>query len=64
MVDDGSDLDRLAAQLDAVEGAMARLDAGTYGTCEQCGEPLTSSALEGDVTASRCASCAQTRNDG
>ena len=59
-----SELDTLAARLDAVEAAMARLDAGTYGLCEGCGEALSAEAIDADVTVSLCATCASTRNDG
>lgn len=33
-------------QLGEVEGALARLDAGTYGTCEVCGTTITAARLE------------------
>ena len=36
----------LQEQLDDVEHALSRLDAGTYGTCEQCGEPIAAARLE------------------
>jgi RNA polymerase-binding transcription factor DksA len=36
----------LQEQLDDVEHALGRLDAGTYGTCEQCGEPIAAARLE------------------
>ena len=49
----------LAAQLDGVEAAMQRLDAGTYGVCESCGEPLEDERLEGDPTQTRCSTCVE-----
>jgi DnaK suppressor protein len=58
------DLKALASALDAVEAAMMRLDAGTYGQCEGCGEVIDPELLERDVTAAHCAACAQTRHDG
>ncbi len=33
-------------QLIEVEGAMARLDAGTYGTCEVCDRPIGADRLD------------------
>ncbi|CAN5781895.1 RNA polymerase-binding protein DksA [soil metagenome] len=33
-------------QLNEVEGAMARLEDGTYGTCEVCGKAITAARLE------------------
>ena len=63
-MNDKVELDDLARQLDAVEAAMARLDEGTYGRCERCGEALSSSQLEADPAGSLCAACAETRLDG
>jgi RNA polymerase-binding transcription factor DksA len=63
-MDDKVELDDLARQLDAVEAAMARLDEGSYGTCERCGETLGPAVLEADPTGSACAACAETRLDG
>jgi RNA polymerase-binding transcription factor DksA len=37
---------QLRDQLDDVEHALARLDEGTYGTCEVCGEPIGEARLE------------------
>ncbi|HEY6531225.1 MAG TPA: TraR/DksA C4-type zinc finger protein [Acidimicrobiales bacterium] len=37
---------QLRDQLDDVEHALARLDAGTYGTCEVCGQPIGEARLE------------------
>ena len=31
--------------LDDVDHALARLDEGTYGTCEQCGQPIAEGRL-------------------
>lgn len=51
-------LDALASRLDAVEAAMARLDAGSYGTCESCGADLDPQMLERDPLTARCPNCA------
>ena len=50
-------LEALASRLDAVEAAMARLDAGTYGSCAQCGGGLEEARLEGDPLVSRFGAC-------
>ncbi len=42
------------ARLAAIEGALQRLEAGTYWTCEACGAPLEEADLEADPAASRC----------
>jgi RNA polymerase-binding transcription factor DksA len=37
---------RLRAELDEVERALAKLDDGTYGRCEVCGGPIAEARLE------------------
>lgn len=48
----------LAQSLDAglreVEAARQRLDGGTYGRCEECGEPIPDERLEAQPTARFC----------
>jgi DnaK suppressor protein len=46
-----SDVDRA---LGAIDAAMQRLDAGTYGICAACAEQIAAATLEVDPTASRC----------
>lgn len=36
----------LRSSLDDVERALAKLDAGTYGSCEECGEAIATPRLE------------------
>ena len=48
----------LAASLAAIDRALTKIDAGTYGVCDACGEPITAARLEARPTASRCISCA------
>lgn len=36
----------LREQLDDIEAALSRLDQGTYGACEVCGQPIGDSRLE------------------
>jgi DnaK suppressor protein len=47
-------LERIA-QIDA---ALARLDAGTYGTCVQCGAPVGDARLAARPEAATCLRCA------
>jgi RNA polymerase-binding transcription factor DksA len=47
------DADQVARDLDGVELALARLDAGTYWTCEASGQPLPDHVLASDPTARR-----------
>jgi RNA polymerase-binding transcription factor DksA len=48
----------LKDSLTAVEGALDRMDQGTYGVCERCGGPITDARLEAMPTATRCINCA------
>lgn len=49
------DLDAIAGDLAAVDEALARLDAGTYGVCESCRDPIGDEVLADDPTARACA---------
>jgi RNA polymerase-binding transcription factor len=51
---DLSILDDLEIELRDVEHALHRLEEGTYGTCEVCGEPISESRLEATPTARVC----------
>ena len=44
----------LQSQLEAVEHALARLDDGTYGTCESCGKAIGAERLEAIPATSQC----------
>ncbi|WP_244242213.1 TraR/DksA family transcriptional regulator [Nocardioides seonyuensis] len=44
-----------------VDAAMERLDAGSYGTCEQCGGPIGEARLEARPVARTCITCASRR---
>jgi DnaK suppressor protein len=37
---------RLRAELDEVDRALEKIDGGTYGRCEVCGEPIAEARLE------------------
>lgn len=41
-----------------VEAALARLEAGTYGVCERCGEPICEARLDALPAARTCIGCA------
>jgi RNA polymerase-binding transcription factor DksA len=41
-----------------VDAALARLDDGTYGRCEVCGEPIPGPRLEARPVARTCVGCA------
>jgi DnaK suppressor protein len=44
-------------ELEAIQAALARLDAGTYGSCETCGEAISPARLTAMPTARRCVAC-------
>lgn len=46
------------AQIDA---ALRRLDEGSYGICERCGQPIGAERLEARPAASTCVRCAARR---
>ncbi|NGN94924.1 TraR/DksA family transcriptional regulator [Nocardioides sp. KC13] len=47
--------------LDEVDAALRRLDQGTYGICERCGEPIGEGRLEARPAARTCITCASGR---
>ena len=49
--------DRNQVHLEAVEAALARLDAGTFGTCIRCGGPIGPERLEALPWAAHCIDC-------
>ena len=54
------DLDSQAtAELQQVNAALARLDAGEYGTCEECEEPIAEARLKALPYATLCIQCAE-----
>ena len=44
-------------ELEEVRSALARMDEGTYGTCERCGVDIPAQRLEAVPTASLCIQC-------
>jgi RNA polymerase-binding protein DksA len=57
-----ADLERLGQaerlELQRIDAALARLEAGTYGTCAECGAPIGAKRLGALPWAVRCADCA------
>lgn len=47
-------------RLREIDAALGRLDAGTYGTCANCGEPIGDGRLEARPVARTCIRCAST----
>ena len=57
-----SQLDALAHQarshLAEIDAAFARLEDGTYGVCETCGQPISETRLRARPVARACITCA------
>ena len=53
---DFSILEQVEAELADVDRALRRLDDGTYGTCEACGQPIGDDRLEAMPAARFCVS--------
>jgi DnaK suppressor protein len=47
------------ARLAEIAAAEGRLDAGVYGVCAVCGDPIASARLEARPTARTCVACAE-----
>jgi len=45
--------------LDQGERALGRIDAGTYGVCESCGQPIGKARLQAFPQATLCVACKQ-----
>jgi DnaK suppressor protein len=48
-----------ASELRQVDDALARMDAGTYGICANCGRPIPAGRLEVRPFAVHCVACAE-----
>ena len=57
------DRERLRRQdrITQIEAALERLDAGTWGVCERCGEKIAAARMEALPTATLCVDCASKR---
>jgi DnaK suppressor protein len=51
----------LRESLNDVEAALVKLDNGTFGTCEGCGQPIAPARLEAKPAARLCMDCASRR---
>lgn len=58
--DEGVEIE-LRESLDEVDAALARIDAGTYGACVDCGQPIAESRLAAVPSAARCIDCQRAR---
>lgn len=49
--------ERETAELDAIDAALARIEAGTYGECTDCGVTIPPARLQATPDAPRCIPC-------
>jgi DnaK suppressor protein len=54
-------VDRLRDQLLQVDRALGKIDQGTYGICESCGQPIDPERLQALPYSTLCVSCKQKR---
>lgn len=48
-------------ELESIEEALRRMEAGTYGRCRECGEKINHERLEALPYSTRCLKCQQAR---
>ena len=51
--------ERDSGQAVLIDEALRRIDAGTYGVCESCGQPIGKARLQAFPRATLCVSCKQ-----
>jgi len=50
-------VDSLKGQVDDIDTALARIESGTYGTCDHCGDDIGEDRLEFRPASVLCVSC-------
>ena len=53
-------LERAREQLAQLDDALERVEQGTYGICETCGNPIPAERLDAQPATRKCVSCAST----
>nr|WP_314842169.1 TraR/DksA C4-type zinc finger protein [uncultured Microbacterium sp.] len=48
-----------ASELQQIDDALVRVEAGTYGICANCGQPIASGRLDVRPFATHCVTCAE-----
>jgi len=54
-------LDQAQRRVSELDRALERLDAGSYGVCTGCGEPIADARLDARPSATTCIRCASRR---
>ena len=52
-----AEIDRDAGELRRIDTALARINQGSYGQCESCGQEIPQARLQAEPTALRCVKC-------
>ncbi len=52
-------IDQAQQRVTDLDAALAQTDAGTYGLCQTCGEPIGTERLEARPSAQTCIACAR-----
>jgi RNA polymerase-binding protein DksA len=55
---------KIQQELEQVNQALARMEAGTYGTCANCGRPISPARLEARPFSIYCIDCQQLADRG
>lgn len=50
-------VDSIKSQLDDVDGALTRIEAGNYGLCAQCGTEISAERIEARPSSILCVDC-------
>jgi RNA polymerase-binding transcription factor DksA len=53
-----------SARLEEINAALERIDAGTFGSCEVCGQEISSQRLQAIPVARQCIACARQAQQG
>lgn len=52
-----TEMERDVDELRMIDSALQRINAGTYGICENCAQPIPAARLKAEPTAERCVQC-------
>ena len=52
-----AEIDRDAGELRRIDTALLRINEGSYGQCESCGQEIPQARLQAEPTALRCVKC-------
>jgi len=52
-----TEIERDVDELRMIDSALQRINAGTYGECVDCGQPIPLARLQAEPTAERCIKC-------